>query len=193
MIIIGITGTIGAGKGTIVEYLVKEKGFAHFSVRGFLLERIRQFGLPENRDSMFHLANELRAEYGPSYVVDQLFIEAVKSRKNSIIESIRTTGEIDSLRKQEGFYLLAVDADPKLRYDRILLRQSETDRVSYETFLQNEQRESVSTDPGVQNLQACISEADAVILNNGPVGELYREVDDALRRLNIENNIERTN
>ena len=27
MIIIGITGTLGAGKGTIVDYLVKEKGF----------------------------------------------------------------------------------------------------------------------------------------------------------------------
>jgi dephospho-CoA kinase len=26
MLIIGITGTLGAGKGTIVEYLVKEKG-----------------------------------------------------------------------------------------------------------------------------------------------------------------------
>jgi len=192
MIILGITGTLGAGKGTIVDYLVREKGFAHYSVRGFLLERIRQLGLPENRDSMFHLANELRAEHGPSYVVDRLFEEAVRSGKNSIIESIRTTGEIDSLRKREGFYLLAVDAEPTLRYDRIRLRQSETDQVSYETFLQNEQRESVSADPGVQNLLACISQADVVILNNGPVGELYRNVDDALRKLNIENNIERT-
>ena len=35
MIIIGITGTIGAGKGTIVELLIK-KGFKHYSVRDFL-------------------------------------------------------------------------------------------------------------------------------------------------------------
>ena len=33
MIIIGITGTLGAGKGTIVDYLVKQKGFVHYSVR----------------------------------------------------------------------------------------------------------------------------------------------------------------
>ncbi len=32
MIIIGITGTLGAGKGTIVDYLVKEKGLKNVSV-----------------------------------------------------------------------------------------------------------------------------------------------------------------
>ena len=38
MITIGITGTLGAGKGTIVEYLQKEKGFSHYSVRAFLTD-----------------------------------------------------------------------------------------------------------------------------------------------------------
>ena len=40
MNIIGITGTIGAGKGTIVDYLVKEKGYVHYSVREFLAEEV---------------------------------------------------------------------------------------------------------------------------------------------------------
>ena len=35
MIVIGITGTLGAGKGTIVNYLIEEEGFDHYSVRGF--------------------------------------------------------------------------------------------------------------------------------------------------------------
>jgi len=183
MIIIGITGTLGAGKGTIVDYLVSEKGFSHYSVRGFLLDRIRQLGMPENRDSMFNLANELRAEHGPSYVVDQLFKEAKRSGKNSIIESIRTTGEITSLRKHPSFYLFAVDADPKVRYDRIWIRQSETDSVRFETFSENEQRESVSTNPGVQNLQASIREADFRFTNNGSMEDLYRQVDSALVKI----------
>ncbi|MFH1159454.1 MAG: AAA family ATPase, partial [bacterium] len=160
MIIIGITGTLGAGKGTIVEYLIEKKEFAHFSVRGFLLEKIRLLGMPENRDSMFHLANELRAEHGPSYMVDQLYELAKRLGKNSIIESIRTTGEIASLRSKGKFYLFAVDADPQIRYQRIVQRKSETDAVSFDTFLHNEERESVSSDPSVQNLKACIEEAD---------------------------------
>lgn len=185
MIIIGITGTLGAGKGTIVEYLTGKKGFAHYSVRGFLLEKIRELGMPENRDSMFNLANELRAEHGPSYVVDQLFEEAQRSGKNSIIESIRTTGEIDSLRKRGTFYLFAVDADPKLRFDRIELRKSVTDSVSFETFAENEKRESVSANPGVQNLQACIRQADFIFINNGTIEELDQKVDAVLERLKI--------
>ena len=31
MLIIGITGTIGAGKGTIVKYLIDKYKFKHFS------------------------------------------------------------------------------------------------------------------------------------------------------------------
>jgi len=181
MITIGITGTIGAGKGTIVEYLVKEKGFRHFPVRGFLLEKIRELGLPGNRDSMYELGNRLRAEHGPSYVVDQLFLQAQASGDNAVIESIRTTGEVVSLRQKGNFLLLAVDADPRTRYNRIVLRGSETDHVSFETFLENEQRESVSTDPAVQNLQACIRQADCLIMNNGTVEELYARLDELLK------------
>jgi len=180
MIIIGITGTLGAGKGTIVEYLTSNKGFLHFSVRTFLLEEIRLQGMPENRDSMFTLANSLRAEYGPSFVTDQLYLKAVQSDNNCIIESIRTPGEINSLRKSGSFYLFAVDAKPEIRYQRIRLRQSETDSISYDTFLENEKREMNTMDSNKQNLLKCISMADFVFTNNGNKEELFQQVEAAL-------------
>jgi dephospho-CoA kinase len=183
MIIIGLTGTLGAGKGTVVEYLVSVKGFKHFSVRAFLLDEIRRRGMPENRDSMVTLANELRMLHTPSYVTDQLYNEALKEGKNCVIESIRTPGEIDSLRRNKNFFLFAVDADIQVRYRRIQLRNSETDHISFEVFRENEEREMNTTDPNKQNLRKCISMADALLLNNSTKEELFVQLEKVLDRM----------
>lgn len=183
MIIIGITGTLGAGKGTIVDYLVNEKGFTHYSVRSFLIEEIKRRKMEINRDSMTNVANELRAANSPSWVIDQLYNQALAKGDNCIIESIRTEGEITSLRKKKNFYLLAIDAETRIRFDRIKLRKSETDHITYETFLQNEEREFESDDPNKQNLKRCIELADFVLNNSGDIAKLYKQVDQIM--LNI--------
>jgi dephospho-CoA kinase len=183
MIIIGITGTIGAGKGTVVEYLVKHHGYSHFSVRKFLTEAIHQLNLPLNRDSMVEVANEMRANNSPSYIVEQLLQKAIENGEHAIIESIRTPGEIDALRQKANFFLLAVDADPALRYDRVIKRKSETDQISFEVFIENEKREMTSTDPNKQNLANCIAKADFVLNNDGSFEDLDTQIETILHQM----------
>ncbi len=183
MLIIGITGTLGAGKGTIVNYLINNKGFQHLSVRSFLIDEINKQGLEVNRDSMVVVANSLRAHNSPSFIIDELYKKAALSNQNCIIESIRTPGEVQSLRSKDNFILLAVDADAHLRYERILIRNSETDSISFETFLENEKREMDSSNPNNQNIRECMKMADHVFMNNGTVGELEKSVEDYLQRI----------
>jgi dephospho-CoA kinase len=179
--IIGITGTLGAGKGTVVEYLVKTRGFKHFSARAFWNEEIARRGLPSNRDTMTEVANDLRAKYGSDYFVRTALDRAKKAGGNAVLESIRTVGEAKVLKSHEGA-LWAVDADIKKRYERIAKRASETDSVSFERFVADEKRESENSDPTKQNLLAVIAMADVTIRNDGTVEELHKKVDEILAR-----------
>jgi dephospho-CoA kinase len=175
MITIGITGTLCAGKGAVVDYL-KQKSFSHYSVRAFLAEEVKRRGLPLNRDNTTIVANDLRTKYSSGYIVETIFSRAKAAGKDCIIESVRALGEVDFLKKQPHFVLLAVDAEPKIRYNRALSRGSELDRVTFEKFISDEQRE-ISSDPTKGNLLGCIKRADFVIVNDGSLGELHAKID----------------
>lgn len=185
MLIVWITWTLGAGKGTIVDYLVQKRWFQHFSVRAFLIQEIEKRGMPVNRDTMVIVANDLRAQRGASYIVEQLYEQAKMSWSNAIIESIRAVGEVESLKSKGQFYLFAIDADPKIRYERAVLRASETDSVFYAEFISNEQREMENQDPSKQNVAKCIQLADFVFTNNGTLEELDKHIEEVLTKLQI--------
>lgn len=183
MIVVGITGTIGAGKGTIVDYLVKNKGFKHFSVRNYLTKILAKNNTPLDRDHMVELANKLRTKNGPDFIIKELYKEALKTNKNCIIESIRTIGEIDFLKENPNFYLFSVDAKPKLRFERITRRASGTDKVSFKKFLEDERREMSSHNPNAQNLSKCITLADYKFDNSGTIKKLHEEVEKVISKI----------
>jgi dephospho-CoA kinase len=184
MIIIGITGTLGAGKGTVVEYL-KQKGFAHFSVRDFLSAELNSQGLPITRDNLIKVGNQLRSDHSSGYIAEELYKKAQTSGRDCIIESIRTEGEITALRQKESFYLVSIDAFPEERYKRIVNRKSETDTVSFEEFLKHEDLEMNSSDPNNQNLSFCMGAADYRLRNDGNLTDLQKAIDDMLRKMHL--------
>jgi dephospho-CoA kinase len=181
--IIGITGTIGAGKGALVERLVGEYGFKHFAARDFLTEEVQRRGLPLERDSFREVGNDLRAQFGPGYVISELCKRAADAGGHAVVESVRTVGEVEAARATGDFKLFAVDADLALRYSRITARGTETDHVSFEEFVEDERLEMESTDPTKQNIKACVLLADHVFLNEGTMEEFYAKVDEVMRAI----------
>ena len=243
MKIIGITGTMGSGKGTVVSYLQQAPhNYAHYSARTLLNEIIEASNMPPGRDSMRKVANEMREKGGPAALIEALYEKAVAVGQDAIIESgkvytrgaqdarhpdlvcvwargihhtppprapaplthlarptthppqhaplsssaVRTEGEVVALRAKGQFTLLAVDADQRLRYDRVHTgRQSETDDVTFEKFCEQEAAEMQSTNPCEQNLSRCMELADAVLQNDGGLGSFHAQIEAFLLRANV--------
>lgn len=184
--ILGITGTIGAGKGTVVDYLVKEKGFTHYSVREAITEEILRRGLPVNRTTMNEVATDLRKNNVPAYYT-HLFMERAQKEgaRDYIMESIRNVREAENIKKHGGF-IIVVDADEQARYERIKGRGSHTDDVTFEEFQAQEAREMTSedpSDPAYMNMRGVMDMADATIRNDGTLKELHARIDEALASL----------
>lgn len=176
MVILGITGTDGSGKGTVVEYLVTRYGFTHYSARSIFIEELSVRGIEPTRANMRLIANEMRATYGDDFVVTRNLARIGDTEKNVVIESIRTTAEAETL-KQNGGILLAVDADQHIRYARVQSRRSETDKVTFEEFVRHEALEANDPDPHGMQKARVMQMADYTIYNDGSVEALYVDID----------------
>ena len=180
--IVGITGTDGAGKGAVVEYLVKQKGFTHYSGREFITAEIEARNLPVSRPNMRLVANAMRKEKGKDVIVTSaLERQASEGKTDIIIESIRAMKEVETLHKNGGV-LLAIDANQQLRYQRISGRKSASDRVTFDEFIAQEALEMNDPDPNGMQKADVISAADFTIMNDGSMSELHRNVDVFLER-----------
>lgn len=182
--IIGITGTDGAGKGVVVDYLVKEKGYTHYSARALITEEIEKRGLPIDREHTRLVGNDMRREFGNDVIVRISFEKAKQEGiEKAIIESIRALAEVQYLKEQGGV-LLAVDADQHLRYERIVGRGSETDNISFEEFQKQEAIEMNDPDPNGMQKQKVMAMANHTVLNEGTLEELHAQIDEVLQKIN---------
>ncbi len=181
--IIGITGTVGAGKKTVVEYLVKKHQFKRYSVEDFLIRELTKRDLDINDANMVALSNTLRIENSPNYVIEELFSMAQNNNCNSVIESLETVREVEAAKDMGDFYLLAIDSNMRIRYERTQMNSDPERFVSFEDFQRREKQESGSTNPTKRNLFSCIEVADFVINNNGTLEELSQEIEEICKNI----------
>ena len=103
----------------------------------------------------------------------------LNSENNHIVDSIRNPLEVISLRKEtllRRFFLISVDANSKLRYDRLCSRGRIGDTDSWEKFIEQEKKEENNDDPYKQQLSRTMEMADYSIDNSGTLEELEAQV-----------------
>lgn len=179
MKIIGISGTNGSGKDTVGHMLADRHGWLFVSVSDFLREEAKNRGLPIEREVLRTISAEWRRTYGLGVLVDKavgLFEQAGGKYEGLVVIPMRNIGEAQRV-KDLGGKLVWLDADPKIRYQRILSRiRGAEDRKTFEQFLTEEQAEmNRSGDEATLNMSGVKDISDIMINNDGETAEQFKD------------------
>ncbi|HSW38647.1 MAG TPA: deaminase [Acidobacteriota bacterium] len=173
--IIGLTGKNGSGKTEVSDYL-KRRGFEYHSLSDEIREEARKSAGNITRDLLIRIGNELREQSGAGVLAERV-LARLESGRNYVIDSIRNPHEVGVLRRHSDFWLLAVDADETVRFERSRLRGRENAVLTIEQFREEEARELDSDNPAAQQLNATRQMADVTVTNNGTIEELHSQLD----------------
>lgn len=179
---IGLTGPISGGKGTIADVL-KEKGFFYTSLSDRIREEIAQRGGEITRENLQDVADELRKNFDANVLAERTW-NLVNQKEKAVIDSIRSLGEVEYLKTKPGFILLGVTAPRELRYQRMKERTRSGDPLSREEFVRLDEKDFVSGQKGEgRDIQGCLDKTDFLIENTGTLEELKEKLGDILGKI----------
>jgi len=179
--LIGLTGRNASGKGEVAKHL-QTKSFYYYSLSDAIRDEIRARKKPITRELLIEVGNELRQHYGPGVLAERI-LDRVESDKNYVIDSIRNPSEVAAFRKAaKGFKLLLVDAPLKVRFERAVVRNREGDPVSFDDFVELDNREAAG-EVTSQNLIQVERLADEILVNDSSIEELRTKTDAMVGRL----------
>ena len=184
MKIIGLTGTIGAGKKTVKEIIEKKFNCYSVTLSDIIKAEIERRKGTLNRSTLQNMGNELRKKYG-SHILAMLAVEYLPKQKEIIvIDGIRNPGEVEYLKKKygENFKLLAVEASPEIRFERLVKRGGKKDPKTWEEFLEVDKRDrGLDEPPFGQQTERCLQLADFSVKNEENLEELERKVEEIMK------------
>lgn len=180
---IGVTGTVGAGKDTVAEYLMS-KGFEHISLSNFIREELRKRNLHVTRENLWKVGNGLRRKKG-STVLAKRAIATMAKNKNYVITSIRNPAEAKVLLDSGNFVLLGVDAPIELRFKRVKERKgrNEKDARTFEEFKKAEKKEMESENKTNQQIKKCLDMAQFILINDSDKASFFKKMDNLMPKI----------
>jgi dephospho-CoA kinase len=170
--LIGLTGTNGAGKGEAAAFF-ESRGYERHSLSDVLREELARRGLEATRDNLIRAGNDLRRRRGADVLARRVMRRV---RGKAVIDSIRHPAEIAFLRRRPGFILLAVDAPPAVRFERVSRRGRNESASSLDEFIRKE-REEMTDRPEGQQLHRCLELADRTVVNDSTLEAFHRQLE----------------
>ncbi|MEM2956362.1 MAG: AAA family ATPase [Candidatus Pacearchaeota archaeon] len=181
--IIGLTGTLGAGKSIVAEYLQK-KGWVYFSLSHEVREEAKKQGIEITRENLQELGNDMRKKYGNDVLAQRILMKITDPQKNYVIDGIRNPAEIMLFKQLGSFYLIAVDAPKQLRFQRLIARNRESDPKTLYDFMRIDaiDQGKDQTESGQQTAE-CMKMADAVLVNDSTLERFWDKISFTVQQL----------
>lgn len=179
--IIGITGPIASGKGTIAAYMKAQHNAELFRFSSSLFSILEILGLPNDRDHLSRLSRILREGFGEDTLARALATQVEHSTSPLIIvDGVRRPDDVTFLERQAGFKLVYIDAPMETRFARMKTRGEKADDAgkTMEQFADDHKLESELLIEGLK------SRAAVVIENSGSREELYAQLERLLNKGN---------
>lgn len=198
--IIGLVGTSGAGKSTAAKYL-KKQNFYYIELSAFLKKEAKKQGIKKITKKLLQdIGNEFRNTYGSAVLAQKAYENIKENRvRKAIIDGIRNLAEIEFLEKIKNFYLLGINTEPRIRYNRIIASRGKKYIGSYANFLNIEKRDShLGNKEAGLRVKECLKKALVLIDNNSSIEDFYRKIDgfvealSTLRSGNLNNSLRRS-
>lgn len=178
-IILGLAAELAGGKGTVAKY-VKEKyqGSTHrFST--MLRDLLDRLYLEQTRENMQKISSVIRQNFGEDVMAKVMQGDAKKDEHEIVVvDGVRRPADIKYLRELPEFKLIYIDTSLEKRYERIVKRGENPDDAT-KTFEQFKKDQEGEADSLIKNLK---SEANFVVDNNGNFEDLYKQIDEIIKK-----------
>lgn len=178
-IIIGLVGSLATGKESTKQYLVEKYNAKDCRFSSILRDVLSRLTIPNSRENLQKVSTVLRANFGEDLLAKAIAEDASKLDADIVvIDGVRRFTDIEHLKDLPNFILVKIDADPKIRYERMKLRNENSgdDKKTFEEFLKDHESEADRQIPEV------MKSAKYEIDNSGSFEELHKQIDDIITK-----------
>ena len=179
-VIFGLVGPLAGGKDTVKKYLADKYKAENCRFSTILRDILKRIDVPIEREKLQQLSTILRQNFGEDVLAKVIATDVTNMKSDIVVvDGVRRMADIKYLTELPNFFLTVIDADLKIRYERMLKRNENVgdDKKTYEQFLKDHEAEADKETPIV------MKKAKYKLNNDGSLEDLYRQVDELVAKL----------
>ena len=177
-LILGITGEMVSGKGTVAKHVVDAYQGASHRFSTILRDILDRVYVEQSRENLQNLSATLRKTFGEDVLAKSITHDVENDLHDIVvIDGIRRLPDIKYLKELPHFKLVYIEADMRVKYERLVKRgeNSDDNTKTFEDFQKDHDGEAETQIRDLKNY------ANHTIENNESFSDLYKQIDEIIK------------